>query len=233
MPRKPPRRTRERIAATALALFNAAGEPHVTTADIADEMNISPGNLYYHFRNKDDIIGELYAAFAESVEPLLAGPSARAADVEDLWLFLHVLFERMWEYRFLFRDLDEIVSRNAQLAQRFAGLARRERSAVIELCEGLRAAGALDASDAEIAAVATNAVMIATYWMSFQRLARGAPADAEGMQFERAVAQVLALVAPYLRGAHRALVENLGARYLEGNDAQRRFRSREHNVNRP
>jgi len=233
MPRKPPRRTRERIATTALALFNAAGEPHVTTADIADEMNISPGNLYYHFRNKDDIIGELYAAFAESVEPLLAGPSARAADVEDLWLFLHVLFERMWEYRFLFRDLDEIVSRNAQLAQRFAGLARRERSAVIELCEGLRAAGALDASDAEIAAVATNAVMIATYWMSFQRLARGAPADAEGMQFERAVAQVLALVAPYLRGAHRALVENLGARYLEGNDAQRRFRSREHNVNRP
>ena len=229
MPRKPPRRTRERIAATALALFNAAGEPHVTTADIADEMNISPGNLYYHFRNKDDIIGELYAAFAESVAPLLAGPSARAADVEDLWLFLHVLFERMWEYRFLFRDLDEIVSRNPQLAQRFAGLARRERSAVIELCEGLRAAGALDASDAEIAAVATSAVMIATYWMSFQRLARGAPGvDAAGMQFERAVAQVLALVAPYLRGTHRALVENLGARYVEGDDAQRRFRNATH-----
>jgi AcrR family transcriptional regulator len=229
MPRKPPRRTRERIAATALALFNAAGEPHVTTADIADEMNISPGNLYYYFRNKDDIIGELYAAFAESVAPLLAGPSARAADVEDLWLFLHVLFERMWEYRFLFRDLDEIVSRNPQLAQRFAELARRERSAVIELCGGLRAAGALDASDAEIAAVATSAVMIATYWMSFQRLARGAPGvDAAGMQFERAVAQVLALVAPYLRGTHRALVENLGARYVEGDDAQRRFRNATH-----
>jgi AcrR family transcriptional regulator len=220
MPRKPPRRTRERIVATALALFNAAGEPHVTTADIADEMNISPGNLYYHFRNKDDIIGELYAAFAESVAPLLAGPSARAADVEDLWLFMHVLFERMWAYRFLFRDLDEIVSRNPQLARGFADLARRERSAVIELCGGLRAAGALAASDAEIAAVAENAVMIATYWMSFQRLARGARADAVGMQFERAVAQVLALLTPYLHGAHRALVENLGARYLEADDTR-------------
>ena len=219
MPRKPPRRTRERIVATALALFNAAGEPHVTTADIADEMNISPGNLYYHFRNKDDIIGELYAAFAGSVAPLLAGPSARAADVEDLWLFMHVLFERMWEYRFLFRDLDEIVSRNPQLARGFADLARRERSAVIELCGGLRAAGALAASDAEIAAVAENAVMIATYWMSFQRLSRGAAGvDAAGMQFERAVAQMLALLTPYLHGAHRALVENLGARYLEADD---------------
>jgi AcrR family transcriptional regulator len=221
MPRKPPRRTRERIVATALALFNSAGEPHVTTADIADEMNISPGNLYYHFRNKDEIIGELYAAFAASVAPLLASPSARAADVEDLWLFMHVLFERMWEYRFLFRDLDEIVSRNPQLARAFAELARHEQSAVIELCDGLRAAGALAASDAEIAALATNAVMIATYWMSFQRLSRGASgSDAADMQFERAVAQVLALLAPYLHGAHRALVENLGARYVEADDAR-------------
>ena len=40
-------------------------------------------------------------------------------------------------------------------------------------------------------------------------------------------------VAPYLRGAHRALVENLGARYLEADDAQRPHRICEHSVNRP
>src|SRR5215831_17233047 len=103
MPAKPPRRTRERILSTALALFNRAGEPHVTTADIADEMNISPGNLYYHFRNKDDIIGELYGALEASVRPLLVPPSRRAATIEDLWLLLHLLFERMGEYRFFYR----------------------------------------------------------------------------------------------------------------------------------
>jgi AcrR family transcriptional regulator len=215
MQRKPPRRTRERILETALALFNAAGEPHVTTADIADEMNISPGNLYYHFRNKADIIGDLYDAFEASMAPLLACPSAATADVEDFWLFIHVLFERMWAYRFFFRDLDEIASLDAALAARFAELVRQEQNALLALCSGMRAAAVLDATDAEIAALATNAVIVATYWMSYQRLqAAKDAADAAGMRFELGVSQVLALLTPYLHDAHRALAEALRARYL-------------------
>src|SRR5678815_2284807 len=123
--------------------FNAAGEPHVTTAHIADEMNISPGNLYYHFRNKDEIIGELYAAYEAAVLPLFAAPPNRAPGVEDLWLMLHLLFERMWAHRFLFRDLDEIASRNRRLATRFADLVRRGETTVLELSEGMVAAGTM------------------------------------------------------------------------------------------
>ena len=38
----------------------------------------------------------------------------------------------------------------------------------------------------------------------------------DGVVFERAISQVLALLAPYLHGEHRALVERLGARYVDG-----------------
>jgi AcrR family transcriptional regulator len=219
MPRKEPRRTRERIVETALALFNREGEPHVTTADIADEMNISPGNLYYHFRNKDEIVGELYDALEQSIAPLFGIPSAVAANVEDFWLFLHLLFERMWTYRFFYRDLDDITARNAPIARRFALLTARGRDAVAVLCRGLRSASAMNVSDAELAALATNVMIVVTYWMSFQRLSRPARAgqdrDAAGMRFEHAAAQVLALLAPYLHGPDRALVERLSAAYRE------------------
>jgi AcrR family transcriptional regulator len=207
--RKLPRRTRERILETSLALMNREGEPHVTTADIADEMNISPGNLYYHFRNKDDIIGELYAAYEKTVDPLLAAPPA--AEVEDLWFLLHVLFERMHEYRFLYRDLDEITSRNRKLAVRVADLLRRLEGTVLELSRNLVRNGRMRASDRELGALASNATLVSTYWMSWQRVA-GAGRD--DMNLTAAAYHVLALFAPFMTGSGRALIERLGEEYL-------------------
>jgi AcrR family transcriptional regulator len=214
--KKRPRRTRERILETALDLFNRHGEPSVTTAHIADEMNISPGNLYYHFRNKDEIIGELFGAYEESVAPLFTLPAGRAADVEDLWLLLHLLFERMWQFRFVFRDLDEIASRNRKVASRFADLVRRGERTVIELCEGMVAAGTMHATPREIAALASNVVLVATYGLSFQRLASGTDSPRQEASLDRAAWRVLALVSPFLEGEARALIERLGDEYLQG-----------------
>ena len=103
MERKPPRRTRERILALALQLFNDFGEPNVTTSNIAEEMNISPGNLYYHFRNKDDIINCLFSDFEKEMDAMLSAPR-EAATVEDAWFFLHTLYELIWRYRFFYQD---------------------------------------------------------------------------------------------------------------------------------
>ena len=215
--KKPPRRTRERILETSVALFNRFGEPHVTTADIADEMNISPGNLYYHFRNKDDIIGELYAGYEVAVVPLLTVPQEPPPGVEDLWFLLHALFERMRQFRFLFRDLDEITSRNRKLAARFAELTRRGERTVIELCRALVRSGQMAATEREIGAVATNVVLVSTYWMSWQRVtgvASGTPGDHRDVSLDHAAYQVLALIAPFLLGDGRALIERLGDDYL-------------------
>ena len=213
--RKRPRRTRERIVDTSLLLFNDSGAPHVTTADIATEMGISPGNLYYHFRNKDEIVGELFAAFELRLDALLSAPTGRTADIEDLWLFLHLLFEAMWDYRFLFRDLDDVVSRDRHLAARFMRFMRRGADTVIELCRSLVATGAMRATEREIAALADNVVIVATYWMSYQRIAAGeGKGPAGAINLDRAAYQVLSLIAPFLLGRTRTLLNRLSQDYL-------------------
>jgi AcrR family transcriptional regulator len=209
--RKRPRRTRERILETALALFNCFGEPNITTADIANEMGISPGNLYYHFRNKDQIIAELFGALELRLDQLLQVPRRRAAGVEDLWLVLHLLFEAMWDSRFFFRDLDEILSRNARLASRFAIILQRGVRTVIELCRAMVATGTMRASEHEITALADNVALVATYWISYQNISTGERGQAN---LDRGAYQVLSLVSPFLLGDARALLDRLSRDYL-------------------
>jgi len=212
--KKRPRRTRERILETSLALFNRLGAPQVTTANIADEMNISPGNLYYHFANKDEIVFELYTAYEARVLPLYADPGDRQLDVDDLWLWLHLLFEQMWAYRFLYRDLDLLASRNRRLALRLGALLRKGAATVIELCRGMVEAGTMRASEREIDALAQNAVLVGAYWASYDRIRRAVYDDESPVDAGRAAYQVLSLFGPCFTGEARAYLDRLSADYL-------------------
>ena len=168
MERKPKRRTRERILETSLELFNEFGEPNVTTQLISDEMGISPGNLYYHFHNKDEIIESLFADFERDIEDTLSVPARRAPNVEDIWLFLHLIFEAIWKFRFLYRDINELLSRNRVLETHFKRIVARKVNTATLICRGLVATGDMKATPAEIQALATNMTVVATYWLSFE-----------------------------------------------------------------
>jgi AcrR family transcriptional regulator len=208
-------RTRSRILAESLQLFNERGEPHVTTARIAESLGISPGNLYYHFRNKDAIVEALFAGFESriDVQPARGRPGPEA--IEDLWLYLHLMLEAIWDYRFLYRNLDDLLTRNRRLREHFARIVDRKLAAVEALCDGLVSARAMKASPEEIRTLAGNVLVVATYWLDFAalraRLPRGTqePAAALG----EGARQVMALVAPYLRGDARRLLDRLARSY--------------------
>ena len=110
-------KTRDRILECALQLFNQQGEPNVSTLEIANEMGISPGNLYYHFHGKEPLVLGLFERFEEELTPLLDPPVDLRLDAEDYWLFLHLIVERLAQYRFLFQDLSNLAGRLPKLAQ--------------------------------------------------------------------------------------------------------------------
>lgn len=102
-------KTRDRIAQASLELFNAQGERSVTTNHIATHLGISPGNLYYHYPNKQAIIAELFAEYESHVESFLRLPEGRGLTVDDKTFYLEALLAAMWRYRFLHRDLEHLL----------------------------------------------------------------------------------------------------------------------------
>jgi AcrR family transcriptional regulator len=219
MERKPPRRTRERILELALRLCNEYGEPNVNTTIIAEEMNISPGNLYYHFKNKEDIINNVFQQFEREIDKLLTIPTStdgRLPNVEDAWLFLHVLFELIWKYRFFYRDLNNLLINNRTFELRFKSLLTQKVKMAHWLADGLSRQGALEATKAEIDALATNMVVVATYWLSYEYVLnprRFSEPEYVSQAVSRGCYQVMALTAPYLTGPARLLFERLAGAY--------------------
>jgi len=213
MERKPKRRTRERIIELSHRLFNDFGEPNVTTSMIGDEMNISPGNLYYHFRNKDEILNAIFSDFEREMDTLLALPVKRRISVEDAWLFLHLVFELIWKYRFIYRDLNDLLSRNRIIETHFKRILDDSLKVALSLVGGMRDSAELSATDAEILALANTIVLVVTYWLSFEYV-RNPRKPIDGAAMGRGAYHAMSMVAPYLAGDAKLLFEKLSHEYL-------------------
>jgi AcrR family transcriptional regulator len=206
------KQTREKILDTSLAMFNTLGEPNVTTNHIADEIGISPGNLYYHYRNKDDIVEQLFARYEARMDQALLVPEGRLPNLEDVWLQLHLVFESMWAFRFLYRDLVDILSRNRKLKQRFARILNRASSSATSVLKGLAQAEILRATTDEIRATAENVLLVTTFWLNYNTV-RGTRPEQTQEDLSHGIYQVMLLIAPFMRDAERAHLNGLAQAY--------------------
>jgi AcrR family transcriptional regulator len=205
-------KTRNRILDVALRLFNEQGETNISTNHIADELEISPGNLYYHYRNKDDIIEQLFQRFEERMDQALVAPEGREVTLEDVWLQLHLVFECIWNYRFIYRDIINILSRNRSLRLRFARILKRGSSNAQGIMRGLNETGAMRASAAEIEGLATNILVLATFWLNYANV-RGEKDEQRAIQ--QGIVQVMMLVSPFLRDTERLHLHTLSKAYVD------------------
>ncbi|MBB3168572.1 TetR/AcrR family transcriptional regulator [Simiduia aestuariiviva] len=189
--------TRARILATSLALFNQRGERNVTTNHIAAELGISPGNLYYHFRNKQAIIEELYLEHRQAVLNRMTLPENCGFAMKDKVALLDALTQALWAHRFFYRDIEQILADSPRLAQ----LHKATFNAVFEksclLLQALVDAGLMQANDNLQRDLSYAAWILMTNWIGFIRTTLVAHDDA-GPLLRRAVYQVLMLERPYL-----------------------------------
>jgi AcrR family transcriptional regulator len=213
---KKPRRTAQRILEVTLELFNRFGEPNVSTTLISNELGISPGNLYYHYPAKDELINSLFDPFESALTELLRA-AQDVRNVEDAWLFLHMLFELVWRYRFLYRDLNDLLSKNRHLENQFKAVLKNKGAAVQVMFAGLMRTGAIQIEQRYVEPVATAMVVVLTYWLSYEYVRdprRALEPEFASAALLRGAFHVLTLLTPYLEPGQREHLHALASRYL-------------------
>lgn len=222
-------KTRDRILQASLCLFNDRGERNVTTNHLAAHLGMSPGNLYYHFKNKSGIVYELFLNYQTLVEGYLADSATGPLAVSDLVSCLESVVNGLWEYRFLHRDLEFLLETDPRLRAEYRMFTGRCLEAIHEVFRGLVAGGVLEPQQDDLRdALSVNVWLVITSWMAFLKT-RELPAEVPASRppapqqteapiavepgLRRVIYQVLTMLQPYLAENSRAEVSRIREGY--------------------
>jgi AcrR family transcriptional regulator len=109
---------------------------------LCGELGISPGNLFYHHPTRDALVHGLFSRYQASLNQVLGdAPHAATPDVgwpeaspalQALADLCKDIARTAWTYRFLFRDLSDLVSRHRLLEEQMPPLLRLQASRLLQ-----------------------------------------------------------------------------------------------------
>lgn len=206
-------KTKDRILLASLELFNTEGEANVTTVDIANELDISPGNLYYHFRGKEEIIHALFSGFEIELVDILEAPLEKNLAPQDAWFYLYIVFEHLYKHRYLYRNLNDILQRYPDLGRRFDKLLDLKLRAARAVADELVAAEIIDIDESQVARLCDNVALNLTFWLNYNSLRSTHIEASDEIKIHQGVFQIMSLAAPYLTPAFRYFYEECSAMF--------------------
>ncbi|MES0490783.1 MAG: TetR/AcrR family transcriptional regulator [Leptospirales bacterium] len=156
---------KEKILLIALKLFNEKGTSVITTNYICEELSISPGNLYYHFRSKEEIILSLFKRMIAKWDQT---PIPQEPNLKNLYYMYERTFEYLWEYRFIHREVSSLYKQIAEFKAIFEIVQKKrlkEIQAFIHQYSKARIFRTLNHS--EIYSLARTIWFFSLYWVSY------------------------------------------------------------------
>ena len=154
-----------------------------------------------------DIVEALFARCDEEVSTLLAASDFGNADIEQAWLQIHLLFETMWAYRFVYRDIAQLASKFPGIERRSARLMHRKISVLQQVCRTFK----IETKGGEPDTVARNMALVLTYWLNFELACGVDGTDSE--RFGRGVYPIMSLLLPYLDTDSQGIVKRMASAY--------------------
>jgi len=189
-------RTKDKILQASIELFNQVGERQVTTNHIAAHLGISPGNLYYHFRNKEDIVRQIFKEYAKLLETRIKPPSDKAEALDALASYLDAVFELMWRFHFFYANLPDILSRDPALQQDYQQVQQGVLARVTAVLRALKQSGVIQIDDEDINDLAHSIKLLVTFWISYLKT-QSPDKNIDQASVYKGVLKVLLMFKPY------------------------------------
>ena len=197
-------KTRDKIIQASIELFNDQGERNVTTNHIAAYLGISPGNLYYHFRNKEDIILSIYEEYARNL--LLdtfptVNPEMKPLDT--IILYMDAVFQALMKFRFFYANLPVLLAKNPQLHEKYVEVQHTISKRLSEMLISLRDAEMMEFEDEELPDIVSILRLINTFWLSFYQT-QNENTEINDSVFFDGVLKILVMIRPYITESAKA-----------------------------
>lgn len=189
-------KTKERILQTSVELFNRQGVVAVTTNHIAKAMDISPGNLYFHYDNKEEILAELFKRMCKETYNVWRPRRTKKASPLD---FIDENFELYWRYRFFHREMYSLRRKDQQLAKMWRQHIQKMMKLMVILYRHWVASQKMTAIKdmAEMQYISESLLAMATTFLQFFESAEKQPGQ---KSVERGKRHVARLLLPYTIG---------------------------------
>ena len=189
-------KTKERILVTSLDLFNRSGVVSVTTNHIAKAMEISPGNLYFHYDNKEEILLELFKRMTKETYQVWRFPKNVSKSPLD---FIDENFELYWKYRFFHREMYSLRRKDSALAKMWrAHIQKMMKLMDVLYRRWVREGKMIQITDpVEMEYISEALLAMATTFLQFFESAEKSPGK---KSVERGIRHVTRLLMPYTSG---------------------------------
>ena len=205
-------KTRDKIIQASITLFNEQGERNVTTNHIAAHLSISPGNLYYHFRNKEDIILSIYEEYAGNLLlETFPQVSSKIKPLDTIILYMDAVFQMTMKFRFFYLNLPVLLEKSPVLREKYVRVQHAIAERVSQLLLSLRAENIIEFEDEELVEMVSILRLINTFWLSFYQT-QNIVNEINDSVFYQGVLKILVILRPYTTDA--ALPELLKARVM-------------------
>lgn len=205
-------KTKDRIIEASIELFNTQGERNVTTNHIASHLNISPGNLYYHFRNKEEIIRHIFTKYADHMQTSFEPVKPSQDAMKILTNYLDAVFSALYHFNFLYDNLPVIMARDPELRTQYLQIHNKMMEKIHHLIVSLQVAGLINIDNNDIDDFANIIKQQVTFWISYIKTSEEA-AEVDNPILYQGLTKVLLLFKPYVTPDYQVAVAELTGRY--------------------